>query len=144
MSKMAVHSAVSQQSYWLALSPAPGLGPTRGRKLVQHFGAPDQIFHSSLTELEAAGRLAVLAQAIATGASLNKAEEEIAKAKAAETKIITSADPEFRGRLLEIYDPPLCLYVRGDAGLLSRPGVAVVGTRHPTPYGVGMSSCQRR
>jgi DNA processing protein len=31
------------------------------------------------------------------------------------------------------------LWVRGDAGLLSRPALAVVGTRHPTPYGSGMA-----
>jgi len=29
--------------------------------------------------------------------------------------------------------------VRGDASILLQPGIAVVGTRHPTPYGVGMS-----
>ena len=83
--------------------------------------------------------MAVSAQSIATGASLTKAEEEIVKAKAIEATIITPADEEFPRRLLEIYDPPLCLYVRGDASVLARPGVAVVGTRHPTPYGMGMA-----
>jgi DNA processing protein len=136
---MAVQSTVSPQSYWLALSLTPGLGPTRGRKLVHHFGKPEAIFHASLTELEATGMQAVSAQAIATGTSLTKAEEEIAKANAAGAKIITPADPEFPTRLLEIYDPPLCLYVRGDVSTLCRPGMAVVGTRHPTPYGVGMA-----
>ena len=136
---MAVQSTLSQQSYWLALALTPGLGPTRGRKLIQHFGSPERIFHSSLTELEATGMLAVSAQAIASGASLTKAEEEIAKANEAGAKIITPADPEFPERLLEIYDPPLCIYVRGDASMLAQPGIAVVGTRHPTPYGVGMS-----
>jgi DNA processing protein len=52
---------------------------------------------------------------------------------------VTPADTEFPTRLLEIYDPPLCLYVRGDASILAKPGIAVVGTRHPTPYGLGMS-----
>ena len=33
----------------------------------------------------------------------------------------------------------LVLYVRGDAQVLSQPGIAVVGTRHPTPYGSGMA-----
>ena len=136
---MAVQSTISQQSYWLALSLTPGLGPTRGRKLVQHFGAPEKIFHASLTELEAVGLLAVSAQAIATGTSLAKAEEEIGKANAVGAKILTPADEEFPKRLLEIYDPPLCLYVRGDASILAKPGIAVVGTRHPTPYGTGMS-----
>jgi DNA processing protein len=31
------------------------------------------------------------------------------------------------------------LRVRGDVSILSKPGIAVVGTRHPTPYGLGMS-----
>ena len=132
-------SGLSQHEYCLALALTPGLGPTRGRKLVQHFGSADAIFHASLTELEATGMMAISAQAIATGASLAKAEEEIGKAKAAEAKIITPGHEDFPRRLLEIYDPPLCLYVRGDASILARPGMAVVGTRHPTPYGVGMS-----
>ncbi len=136
---MAVQSSISQQSYWLALSLTPGLGPTRGRKLIQHFGAPEKIFHASLTELEAVGLPAVSAQAIATGTSLAKAEEEIGKANAVGAKIVTPADAEFPTRLLEIYDPPMCLYVRGDASILAKPGIAVVGTRHPTPYGMGMS-----
>jgi DNA processing protein len=63
--------------------------------------------------------LPVSAQSIATGTSLNRAEEEIAKASASGAKIVTPADPEFPARLLEIYDPPLCLYIRGDATILA-------------------------
>jgi DNA processing protein len=106
---------------------------------VQHFGTPDAVFHASLTELEATGMMAVSAQSIATGSSLNKAEEELAKARSVDAKIVAIGDPGYPQRLLEIYDPPLCLYVRGDTSALSQPGVAVVGTRHPTPYGVGMA-----
>ncbi len=136
---MPIQSNISQHDYWLALTLTPGLGPTRGRKLVQHFGSADAIFHASLTELEAAGLMAISAQSIANGSSLTKAEEELAKARTAEAKIVAIGDPEYPARLMEIYDPPLCLYVRGDASILSMPGMAVVGTRHPTPYGVGMA-----
>jgi DNA processing protein len=41
--------------------------------------------------------------------------------------------------LKQIYDPPLVLYVRGNVDAITQPGVAVVGTRHPTPYGLGMA-----
>jgi DNA processing protein len=34
--------------------------------------------------------------------------------------------------------------VRGAVGLLSRPGIAVVGTRHPSPYGSGMAEMLAR
>jgi DNA processing protein len=136
---MPVQSELSRRDYWLALALTPGLGPTRGRKLVEYFGSPDAVFHAPLTELEAAGLMAVSAQSIASGASLTKAEEEIAKAREVDATLVTLGDPEYPTRLLEIYDPPMCLYVRGDASILRHPGVAVVGTRHPTPYGVGMA-----
>jgi DNA processing protein len=48
-------------------------------------------------------------------------------------------DPSYPARLKEIYDPPLILYVRGAVEALTRPGIAMVGTRHPTPYGSGMA-----
>jgi DNA processing protein len=41
--------------------------------------------------------------------------------------------------LAEIYDPPLVLYVRGNPRILLDVGIAVIGTRHPTPYGLGMA-----
>jgi DNA processing protein len=59
--------------------------------------------------------------------------------KAAGAQIVTLDDSRYPLRLKEIYDPPVLLYVRGDAGILAQPGIAVVGTRHPTPYGSGMA-----
>jgi DNA processing protein len=38
-------------------------------------------------------------------------------------------------RLSELYDPPACLFVRGDPEALNAPSVAVVGSRRCTPYG---------
>ncbi|HWR35537.1 MAG TPA: DNA-processing protein DprA [Clostridia bacterium] len=124
---------------WLALSLTPSLGPTRSRRLLERFGAIDQIFRASLTELEAAGLQAVAAQAIALGESVRAAESEVAKAAAAGARVLTPASPEFPLTLQEIYDPPLALFVTGAVETLTRPGIAVVGTRHPTPYGLGMA-----
>ncbi|HEV3041785.1 MAG TPA: DNA-processing protein DprA [Candidatus Angelobacter sp.] len=134
-----VTPGTSTAIYWLALSLTPGLGPTRGRKLVQHFVDPQNVFHASLTELEALGLQAQSAQAIVTGKSLELAHAEYAKASAAKIEILTKDDAAWPECLNEIYDPPLVLYVRGNPGVLSRPGIAIVGTRHPTPYGIGMA-----
>jgi DNA processing protein len=124
---------------WLALSLTQGLGPTRARKLVEHFGSPEGVFRASLTELEGTGIQAVSAQSIATGKSAELAREEIARAAAAGAVIISPDDPSYPPRLKEIYDPPLILYVRGNPEVLTQPGIAMVGTRHPTPYGTGMA-----
>jgi len=124
---------------WLALTLTPGLGPTRIRKLIEYFGSPEKVLHASLTELEATGMQAVSAQSLATGKSLELAQQEIAKGADAGAKIIALSDPEYPPRLKEIYDPPIILFVRGSVEVLSHPGIAVVGTRHPTPYGTGMA-----
>jgi DNA processing protein len=132
-------SGASNSLYWLALALTPGLGPTRGRKLVEHFEKVEDIFHASLTELEALHLQAQSAQHIALGKSLEMAHEEFAKALAAGVQILSRDDFGWPARLSEIYDPPLVLYVRGGADALARPGIAIVGTRHPTPYGIGMA-----
>jgi DNA processing protein len=134
-----LHLTTEPALQWLALGLTPGLGPTRARRLVENFGSVAAVFRASLTELEAAGLLAVSAQAIGTGKSLELAQEESAKAIAAGVTIVALDDANYPPRLKQIYDPPLVLYVRGDATLLLQPAIAVVGTRHPTPYGSGMA-----
>ncbi len=124
---------------WLALALTPGLGATRVRRLVEHLGGIKQVFRASLTELEACGLQAVSAQALATGKSLELAQEEMVRAAAARAQILPLDDAAYPALLRQIYDPPVVLYVRGDAAALSQPGIAIVGTRHPTPYGTGMA-----
>jgi len=124
---------------WVGLLLTPGLGPTRARKLVEHFGSVEHVFSAALTALEETGIQAVSAQSIATGRSLELAREEIARTSGAGVCLCSLEDPMYPPRLKEIYDPPLILYVRGNAEVLSQPGIAIVGTRHPTPYGAGMA-----
>jgi DNA processing protein len=133
------HPGSQAASYWLALALTPGLGPTRVRKLVEHFGSAEGVLHASLTELEATGMQAASAQSLATGKSMELAQQELAKAADSGAKIIALDDPNYPTRLKEIYDPPVVLFVRGNVEVLSQPGLALVGTRHPTPYGLGMA-----
>ncbi len=135
----APNPASFQGTYWLALALTPGLGPTRIRKLIEHYGTAERVFQASLTELEATGMRAVSAQSIATGKSLELAQQECEKAVEAGAKIISLSDPEYPSRLKEIYDPPVVLFIKGCVEVLAQPGIAMVGTRHPTPYGSGMA-----
>ncbi|MFC7441706.1 DNA-processing protein DprA [Laceyella putida] len=50
--------------------------------------------------------------------------------------VMTRFDDEYPMLLTEIAQPPWILYCKGDRSLLGEPGVAVVGTRKPTPYGL--------
>jgi DNA processing protein len=133
------HTASQDGTYWLALALTQGLGPTRIKKLIDHYGRAERVFQASLTELEATGMRAVSAQSIATGKSYELAQQECAKAAEARARVISLSDPEYPPRLKEIYDPPVVLFVRGCVEVLAEPGIAMVGTRHPTPYGSGMA-----
>ena len=124
---------------WLALALTPGLGPTKARRVIDFFGGVQALFRASLTELEAAGLRAISAQSLGTGRSMELAQDELGKAAAADAQIIALDDPRYPPQLKQIYDPPLILYVRGDDAVISQPGIALVGTRHPTPYGSGMA-----
>ena len=125
--------------YWLALALTPQLGAGRARKVAEHFGGATAVFHASLTELEAAGLHAASAQAIFGGQALAAAEEELVRATAAGANLVDLGHALYPAALQQIYDPPLVLYCRGDAEVLSGVTIAVVGTRHPTPYGLGMA-----
>jgi DNA processing protein len=124
---------------WLALALTPGLGPTKARRVIEFFGSVQALFRASLTELEAAGLRSVSAQSLGTGRSMELAQDELGKAASADARIIGLDDPGYPTQLKQIYDPPLILYVRGDEAVISQPGIALVGTRHPTPYGSGMA-----
>ena len=125
--------------HWLALALTPRLGPTRARRLVEHFGGVQGIFKASLTELEATGIQTVSAQSLGTGQSMESAHDEMGKVAAAGVSVVCMDDLTYPAQLKQIYDPPLVLYVRGNVDVIAQPGIAVVGTRHPTPYGLGMA-----
>ncbi len=63
-----------------------------------------------------------------------RAEHAIATASAAGMMPLTTEDPRYPALLGCIPDPPPVLWVRGDPAVLSRPCVAIVGSRVATPY----------
>ena len=128
----------------MALTLTPEMGPTRIARAMAGLGAAERVFEASLTELEGVGLPARAAQFVFEGRAHNLAEQEANRVAEAGGYFLTREDPAFPQRLLEIYDPPAVLWIRGDASLLARPGIAVVGTRHPSPYGSGMAELLSR
>jgi DNA processing protein len=129
---------------WLALTLTPGLGPRRILEAMRHLEFPSQVFALPLTAIESLKFPASAAQHIFDGKARKAAEEEWLRAQAQGVALVTHGCEAYPDRLKEIYDPPPVLWVRGNADLLSRPSIAVVGTRHPTPYGTGIAELLSR
>ena len=121
---------------WLALSLTPGLASRLSARLLRRFDSPDGVFRASLAELEACNLPASVAQAVFKKEALKRAEKELAAIRRiAGCRLLNWTEPEYPQALLQIYDPPVMLYVRGEPQILNLPSISIVGTRKPTLYG---------
>jgi DNA processing protein len=127
--------------YWLALRMVPGLGTRRIGLLLERLRTPQAIFRASPSELEAAGLTSAVARSIASACSFDDAATQQQKLREAGAVLITLGDARYPESLRKIFDPPPVLFARGRIELLSSICIGVVGTRHPTPYGV--AACER-
>lgn len=125
---------------WLALALTPGLGSRLCARLLKQFGSPESVFRASLAQLEGCNLPAAVAQAVFKKEAFKRAEKELARIRTiANCGLINWSDPEYPQTLLQIYDPPVLLYIRGDSQILNMPCVSIVGTRRPTLYGTQMA-----
>ncbi len=122
--------------HWLALRMVPGLGTTGTLKLLGKLKTPQAIFRSSASELEAAGLSPSQARNVASGCSFEDAVNQQNRMLAVGAHLLTLHSQEYPSHLRDIFDPPLILFALGNLSLLTTPAIAVVGTRHPTPYGI--------
>ena len=68
-----------------------------------------------------------------------RARSALAAGRAAGIEPLAWHDPRFPALLSCIPDPPPVLWVRGDAAVLARPIVAIVGSRAATPYAIDVA-----
>jgi DNA processing protein len=113
-----------EELYWLALRMMPGLGARRSSILLERFRGVRAIFHASPSELENAGVPAALARSIASGCSFEDAAAQQQQVRDAGVQLIPLGDARYPELLRRVFD------------LLPSVNVGVVGTRHPTPYGI--------
>jgi DNA processing protein len=125
---------------WLALSLTPGLASRLSARLLRRFDSPEGVFRASLAELEACNLPGSVAQAVFKKEAFKRAEKEFAAVRRiAGCRLLNWTEPEYPQSLLQIYDPPVMLYVRGDPQILNLPSISIVGTRKPTLYGTQLA-----
>lgn len=117
----------------IALSLLTFLTPNRTRLLRQYFDPISAACSASSQLLE--GVLSVTPeQAALVKKSLTN--EGCAVAVPLRKTTITLADDSYPELLRHIADSPLVLHFRGDASLLGRPALAIVGSRKASPYAI--------
>jgi DNA processing protein len=142
--ELAIAALNDERAAWLALALTPKLGPRRILRAIERTGSAAGILELRLTELEGLQFPAESVQFIADGQARVTADQQIDELVKTGGTFLTYTDEAYPERLREIFDPPALLWLRGSARLLAEPSIAVVGTRHPTPYGSGMAEMLSR
>jgi DNA processing protein len=121
----------------LRLSLIPGVGPRTRQTLLARFGSPGAVLAaapSDLRDVQGVGPK-LLGKIVAARQEID-AEGELALCRRHGIEILTEDDPRYPRMLREIADPPGILFVRGTLQAEDGLAVGMVGTRHPTQYGL--------
>lgn len=126
-----------ESRHWLiALNVVRGLGGVLFSRLTRTFGSPERVFSVPLSQLkEVEGIGAVLSERIVKLEPETEVARELKRSEELGVSILTLEDPDYPRLLRMIDSPPPVLYVKGTLLPADGLAVAVVGSRHPTPYG---------
>ncbi len=120
----------------VALTIMPNLGSHRIRQLLKHFESPKEVFTGDVRKIRQIDGLGpVIASEITLFNQWDQVDRILQTTKRIGARLITFDDPEYPPLLRQIYDPPALLWVKGDPAALSKPGLAVIGTRRADRYG---------
>jgi len=115
----------------------PGLGNIAFKNLLEAFGGPEEIFCATLADLmKVVGLRKEIACRIVAREYTSDPDKVLSRLARRNARVITYADPDYPPPLREIHDPPMVLYVKGRDIPRKSPFVGVVGSRHPTHYGL--------
>lgn len=118
-----------------ALHRLPSMTPTTLRLIITSPSLPTDPLRWTKVDLETAGLQTNRARAVLRDLPNLDPLSSGERLDSLSARLIHVAQPEYPRLLKEISSPPPVLYVRGRLDSLSRPTLAVVGTRRPTPYG---------
>jgi len=123
---------------WLRLSKLE-LTPRRAASLIEHFGSPEAVFAAKESELRSVEGL--------TGRSLEKLlspepadlDKSVEVLEKNNIRLIPFTDKDYPSNLLQIIDPPVVIFVRGEIKESDKFAVAIVGSRRASIYGKSMA-----
>ena len=129
----------AETPYWIAISLVPGVGPVGFARLLRRHGSARAAWAAGPALLESLPRVSgdaapALARLARAGAA-RVAARVTAATRRAGGRILTALDPDYPAALNAADPRPPVLYLAGEAASMTRPCVAIVGTRRASGYG---------
>jgi DNA processing protein len=114
-----------------------GVGPLIRHRLVERFGSAAEVFQAppdAWRGVEGVGPK--VAKALAEMRTSELPAKELKLCRDQNVALVTPTDECYPKGLKEIHDPPGILFMRGELRQTDNLAIAIVGTRHATPYGL--------
>jgi DNA processing protein len=126
---------LSEHEACVIMNMIPGIGIVRYRALVERAGSAAKALELPYHEVRSIKNIGEqLAAGFTAWRETVRWEDELTGASASGVRIITISDPEYPASLMNISDPPLCIYVRGEMPPEDKI-IAIVGSRRMSAYG---------
>ena len=109
---------------WLRLSRTENVGPVAFGQLLARFGTAARALDALPDLARRGGRSQGLKPL-----SIDEADRELAAGERLGARLLAVVEPDFPRMLAAVDPPPPLIWTRGDAALLKRPAVAIVGAR---------------
>jgi DNA processing protein len=128
---------MTESEAYFIVNLVSGIGPMRAKRLKERFGSLDRALVARQADLKSVEGIGPeLAGKLSTWETSTDAAKERAWADELGLTVLTLADEAYPASLREIYDPPLVLYIKGPVPATWPRGVAVVGSRETSHYGL--------
>ncbi len=133
--------AVSSVRYWVWLSSVSYANPGARSALIARYGSAEKAYMAPPGEFERIPGVSAAEAQLFEKRDLSAADRILEACAREEITVLTMQDAAYPRRLLNIFAPPVALYVRGRLPDVDGiPSVAVIGTRKATPYGIKMGT----
>ena len=120
--------------YWIWFSRINKIGAKAQNKLLEKYHNPERIWNLPKEELQEIldNKQVEIVLNQNNRENLEKYDEYMQKHK---IKMITILDKKYPKKLRNIYDPPVVLYVKGNASIIDNLSIAIIGSRICSNYG---------
>ncbi|MCI9155592.1 MAG: DNA-processing protein DprA [Lawsonibacter sp.] len=126
---------MAELKYWLWLATRQGLSPVGALAVLECFSTPERAFYGEKEDFEVLPLPAAAKQAL-LDKSLDGPNRILGDCDRLGVDILTFQDSGYPGRLRQIADPPMVLYVKGKSFRFDEEAaIGIVGTRKPSQAG---------
>nr|WP_160163467.1 DNA-processing protein DprA [Pirellula staleyi] len=135
-----MHESVENSLWEMRLAMLDGVGPRTRFNLVDRFGSAQEVFTASQHELRmVTGVGPKVVQQIQSPPAWQEVEKLLDECTSLGIEVVPLADERYPPSLVNLPDPPGVLYQQGALQASDRQAIAIVGTRHATPYGLAQA-----